>query len=61
MVDDQMPGRKLPKDPNKPFIVNGIKFANREEYNKRVKEDAEAMAVFLLNQYRKHKQKQSKV
>ena len=56
-----MPGRKLPKDPNKPFIVNGIKFANREEYNKRVKEDAEAMAVFLLNQYRKHKQKQSKV
>ena len=44
-----MTERKLPKDPNKSFTVNSIKFANRKEYDDRIKEDAEKMAAFLLH------------
>lgn len=47
--------RKLPKDQNKPFTVNGIKFANRKEYDERIKEDSEKMAAFLYHLYKKHK------
>jgi hypothetical protein len=50
--------QKLPKDPTKSFTVNGIKFANRAEYDKRVKEDANKMAEFLYDMYKKHKRSQ---
>lgn len=49
---------KLPKDPTKPFTVNGIKFANRKEYDERVKEDARKMAEFLYHMYKEKKLKE---
>lgn len=48
----------LPKDKNKPFTVNGIKFANRAEYNLRVKEDATKMAELLYDIYQDKKAKE---
>jgi hypothetical protein len=50
-----MAERKLPRDPNKSFTVNGIKYANRSEYDERVKEDAQKMAAFLYDLYKKQK------
>lgn len=41
----------LPKDPTKPFKLNGIKFANRQEYEKRVKADTHKMAELLYDIY----------
>jgi hypothetical protein len=46
-----------PKDRSKPFTLNGIKFANRKEYDERVKEDAQKMAEFLHDLYVEQKQK----
>lgn len=52
-----MAERKPSKDPSKSFIVNGIKFANRKEYDERVKDDAQKMAEFLYDMYKKKKAK----
>jgi hypothetical protein len=45
----------LPKDPEKPFIINGIRFANRNEYDMRVKEDARKLAELLYDIYKEKK------
>lgn len=47
-----------PKDPNKPFTLNGIRFANRKEYDERIKQDAEAMAQLLYDIYKDKKRKE---
>jgi len=49
---------ELPKDPEKSFTINGIKFANREDYDKRVKEDARKMAELLYDIYQDKKRKE---
>lgn len=48
---------ELPKDKNKPFTVNGIRFANRKEYDERVKRDAEELAKLLYDIYQDKKRK----
>jgi hypothetical protein len=50
----------LPKDKTKPFTVNGIKFANREEYDERVKKDAMELAVLIYDIYQDKKLKERK-
>ena len=52
LVDD------LPKDPEKPFTINGIHFANRKEYDERVEQDAKAMAELLYDIYQDKKRKE---
>lgn len=47
----------LPKDKNRPFIINGIRFANRQEHNERVKDDAQKLAEFLFDIYTNKKRK----
>jgi len=51
--------RELPKDRDKPFTINGIRYANREAYQKRLEEDAEKMAHFLYDMYLKRKRDQN--
>lgn len=41
----------LPKDKNKAFTINGIRYANREKYDKRLKDDMNNMAAFLYDIY----------
>jgi len=50
---------RLPKDMSKPFTVNGIKFANREECDRRKEEDISKMAEFLYDIYKKRKRRDS--
>jgi hypothetical protein len=47
----------LPKDRNKPFTVSSLRFANRKEYDERVKQDAEVMAQLLYDIYQNKKRK----
>ena len=51
----------LPKDKSKPFTINGIKFANRDEYNERVKEDARRLVELLYDIYQDKKRKEKNV
>ena len=53
--------RNLPKDKSKPFTVNGIKFANRAEYEERIKEDARKFAELLYDIYKDKKPKDKNV
>ena len=48
---------KLPKDPSKPFTVNGIKFASRDEYERRIKADAEGLAKLIYRIYLEHERR----
>jgi hypothetical protein len=57
-IDKSFTDHTLPKDPNKPFMINGIQFANRKEYDERVQQDAEAMASFLYDMYQEKKRKE---
>lgn len=52
---------ELPKDKYKAFTINGIKFSNRAEYDACVKEDAQKMAEFLYDMYRKEKRREKDV
>lgn len=45
----------LPEDPNESFMINGIKFANRKEYDERVERDVREFAVLLYDIYREQK------
>lgn len=47
-----------PKDKSKPFTINGILFANRKEYDLRVKQDTKNMALYLYDLYKRRKDKQ---
>lgn len=51
----------IPEDKSKPFTVNGIKFANRKEYDDRVKEGASQLAELLYDIYmeKKHSSQQT--
>lgn len=46
---------------SKPLVVNGIKFANRNEYEERLKQDALQLAQLLHDMYRKGARGKSKL
>ncbi|MGZ6005192.1 MAG: hypothetical protein ACXWLH_03495 [Candidatus Saccharimonadales bacterium] len=43
--------RRLPKDPNKPFKVNGIRYKNRAEYGEKFEQDLHEWALFLYGRW----------
>lgn len=43
-------------DDTKPFTVNGILFKNRKEYEERLNDDAQKLAVLLYDIYKEKKQ-----
>ena len=45
----------LPEDPEEPFMINGIKFANRKEYDERLERDVHDFAVLLYDIYLEQK------
>ena len=49
----------LPKDKTKPFTINGIRFANRKEYDERIEHDLDALAHLLFDIYKDKKAKES--
>lgn len=53
---------KIPKKLAEPFTINGIRFANRQEYDERIKDDALKLAKLLYDIYREkgHQQKPQK-
>jgi hypothetical protein len=50
----------LPQDRSKPFTVNGVKFINRDAYDKRVRDDLRKMADFLYDIYQDKKRKEKR-
>ena len=45
----------LPHDDNSPFEINGIQFANMDEYQQRLKEDARQLAALIYDIYMEKK------